>query len=93
MITKIDKFGRLLIPKKLREAMGLEAGKEVELSHDPVTKGIILQLVHEVSPHIEVNAWGWPVIQSQVKEKATFNIKEFLLEAHEERSNKILGLS
>jgi len=31
MTTTIDKFGRVLIPKKMRDAMGLEAGAELEV--------------------------------------------------------------
>ncbi len=30
--VKIDTFGRVLIPKKVRELLGLEAGQELELS-------------------------------------------------------------
>lgn len=31
MKTKVDKFGRVLIPKKVREAAGLRPGDEVEI--------------------------------------------------------------
>ena len=30
--VKIDRFGRVLIPKKIRERLGIEAGQELELS-------------------------------------------------------------
>ena len=32
MRTTIDKAGRIVVPKSLRDAMGLEAGQEVELT-------------------------------------------------------------
>jgi AbrB family looped-hinge helix DNA binding protein len=35
--TTIDKAGRIVIPKDLREKAGLEPGTEIEISHDGVS--------------------------------------------------------
>ena len=32
MVTKIDSYGRIVIPKPIRERLGLQSGVEVELS-------------------------------------------------------------
>ena len=45
MITKIDNFGRILIPKKIRKKLGLEPGEKISI--ETTKKNIILKANQE----------------------------------------------
>ena len=45
MITKIDNFGRILIPKKIRKKLGLEPGEKISI--ETTRKKIILKVNQE----------------------------------------------
>ncbi len=92
MRATIDKFGRVLIPKKLRDEAGIDNGTEFELEFDPFSNSIILKQFPAVQPYVEYTEWGWPVIMYQEEEKVDFDIKNFINEGHEERGRKLLGL-
>lgn len=44
MTLKIDKAGRIVLPKPTRERLGLQAGMDLEMSEGP--GGVILKPVH-----------------------------------------------
>ena len=48
MRTTLDKFGRIVIPKKMREDLGIEPGAEVIVEENGQT--ICVKPVHGVSP-------------------------------------------
>lgn len=48
MKTTIDKFGRLVVPKTLRERLGLRPGDEIEIKEQD--NGIVLRHVEEKYP-------------------------------------------
>jgi AbrB family looped-hinge helix DNA binding protein len=44
MTVKIDKVGRIVLPKPARERLGLQAGMDLEMSEGP--EGVTLKPVH-----------------------------------------------
>ncbi|MBC6995844.1 hypothetical protein QWY85_17485 [Neolewinella lacunae] len=93
MKVTVDKFGRILIPKKLREAGGIEAGSVFEIEMDDSTHSLFFKLVPEVLPHVEYTPWGWPVIVYPDPSVVNFNLKEFINTGYEERGLQLLGLN
>lgn len=91
--VKIDKFGRILIPKKIREAKGYVCGTELSLVMEPETTGLLLEEIVEknTEPYVEITDWGWPVIKFPNQEKVDFDVVSFIKEGYEERSRKIMG--
>ena len=53
MITTLDKFGRVIIPKKLREHLGISLGSTLNISEDGAR--IVIEPVQEKEPVIEKN--------------------------------------
>ena len=50
MQTTVDKFGRIIIPKKIRDHLGLEPGTSVEIEED---KGRLVFTVAHEQPMLE----------------------------------------
>ena len=53
MVTTLDKFGRVLIPKKFREHLGINSGTTLNISEDGVR--IVIEPVKEKEPVVEKN--------------------------------------
>ena len=53
MITTLDKFGRVIIPKKLREHLGINLGTTLNISEDGTR--IVIEPVQEKEPVVEKN--------------------------------------
>ena len=51
MEAVIDKFGRILLPKKIRKTMGIKPGAVLTIQEDP--QGIHLKVVEEKAPLFE----------------------------------------
>lgn len=51
MVTTIDKFGRVLIPKKFREHLGIGSNTSLNISEDG--KRIVIELVQEKEPLVD----------------------------------------
>ena len=82
----IDKAGRVIIPKPLREALHLSPGDSLTL--DSSGDQITLRPVHEKAPmHKERGIW---VFRSG-KPLKDFSIPDFIDKIREERSRDILG--
>lgn len=93
MVTTMDKFGRVLFPKNLREVSGCKAGTQFELKWDTEKTQFILAPINQPTPYVEITDWGWPVIRYPGHDKVDFDVKEFIKEGYEERSNKLLGIN
>jgi AbrB family looped-hinge helix DNA binding protein len=52
MILKMDKSGRIVFPKRLRERLGIRPGMELEAVEEP--GGVLLQLVEQQPPMVQV---------------------------------------
>ncbi|QQR80670.1 MAG: AbrB/MazE/SpoVT family DNA-binding domain-containing protein [Deltaproteobacteria bacterium] len=69
--SSIDKFGRILLPKKLREQLGFASGSDIEVEEDD--DKIILRAVRSKSRSKKKKGWpvfsvGHPVTQEMVNE-------------------------
>lgn len=71
MITTLDKFGRVIIPKKLREDLGISTETTLNISEDD--KKIVIELVKEITP--VVNRDGILVFTGKLDKKRSDLIK------------------
>jgi AbrB family looped-hinge helix DNA binding protein len=81
METTVDKFGRIVIPKRLRQDLGLRPGTKLEI--ETVGEDLLLKPVHE-EPHV-VDKEGILVFTGS----ASGNLLESIKRHREERSEKI----
>ncbi|MGD8777411.1 MAG: AbrB/MazE/SpoVT family DNA-binding domain-containing protein [Ignavibacteria bacterium] len=51
MITTLDKFGRIIIPKRFREHLGINSNTALNISEDG--KRIVIELVQEEEPVVD----------------------------------------
>lgn len=65
MITTVDKFGRVIIPKKLRENLGINTETTLNISEED--KKIVIELVKEKTP--VVNRDGILVLTGKLDKK------------------------
>lgn len=90
MELEIDKFGRVLIPKKMREALNLRSGDKVMAQ----ASGHTLTLTApESKTALRFSESGWPVIDSSVLLPAGI---DFVQSARDERQRELferLGLA
>lgn len=84
MLIKIDDFGRVLIPKVIRDHLGLTPGTTISLEEKGVEK-LIMRVVHE-KPALEVSE-GVLVFNGT----AQTDIKEAIQDLREERLRKLSG--
>jgi AbrB family looped-hinge helix DNA binding protein len=94
MEVKIDKFGRILIPKKVREELGLKAGQYLEIGQVNEQEGIYLKKQPAAAPQLIHSAEGFPFFlfeESQAEEDVS-DAAELIKALREERDQKIMGL-
>ena len=85
--TTLDKFGRVLLPKPLRDRVGIRPGDELRVA---VEGGhLVLEPVRE-APRIEYRN-GVPVLVGYVVPR-DFDWKGLIRKDREERIRKILGV-
>lgn len=81
----IDKFGRIVIPQQVREALHLSPGTKLEIAKETET-AIVLKVVRDESV-IEIRN-GWPVIRCK---DPAIDIVKMIKEDREERDKKLMG--
>lgn len=82
MVTTLDKFGRVIIPKKFREHLGINLGTTLNISEDGTR--IIIEPVQEKEPVIEKN--GILIYTGKLDGK----IGDFVREDRNQRMKKLL---
>ncbi|NBC07987.1 MAG: AbrB/MazE/SpoVT family DNA-binding domain-containing protein [Bacteroidetes bacterium] len=94
MEVTIDKFGRILIPKKIREALGLKSGQTLELVVDRYTRRLNVKLPADPEQaKILVEDSGLPVIQNGTAGQQTFDTIQFLKGTQEAYMDRKMGLN
>lgn len=85
---KIDKFGRILIPKKIREAKGYACGTELSLVMEPEMETLTLRSEKVRSaPYVIIAEWGLPlIVYPDGPPKYRKSTVEMIAEDREERS-------
>ena len=53
MVTTLDKFGRVIIPKRLREHLGINTKSTLNISEDG--KRIVIELIQDKEPVVDRN--------------------------------------
>ena len=86
MTLKIDKAGRVVLPKPVRDRLGLRAGSDLEIEETP--EGIVLKLA-ERRPSM-VKKQGLWVHMSKVPEG--YDIVQAIRDDREDRIRKLAGL-
>jgi len=51
MVTTLDKFGRVIIPKRVREHLGINTKTSLNISEDG--KRIVIELIKEKTPVVD----------------------------------------
>lgn len=90
MEVTIDKFGRILILEKIREAIGLKPGQALELIVNRYGRELNIKLPADAEQtDIVMEESGLPVIQNGGQ---TFDTAQFIKETQEEYMNRKMGL-
>ncbi len=71
MVTTLDKFGRVIIPKRFREQLGINSKSTLNISEDG--KRIVIELVQEKKPVVDRN--GILVFTGNLEDKKSELIK------------------
>lgn len=90
----IDKFGRILIPKVVREMLSLKAGHQMYLTTNFDKRELIMQ-VPATNPVqvIERRPSGIPIIHNGEATQADFDVVELIKRNREEYLERKIGMS
>lgn len=93
MEVTIDKFGRILIPQKVRKLLGFTPGKTLHFATDLETKTIELSLGQEEGEvSVKMDEFGFPVVDNGPSYPVDLDTVALIKEDREEYLNKKLGL-
>lgn len=93
MILTVDKFGRVLIPKPIRQALTLEPGSKVEISINSETKSLTMSPAREeeYESKIVYTDWGFPMIETKESLPEDFDTVAFIKGTYEEYFDRKFG--
>jgi len=91
MEVTIDKFGRILIPKKLRLMFGLVPGQLLELFPDKEKAEIRLTPSNKFEASLTQRPSGIPFFEFHAVGKVVFDAAELIKQNREERDEKIMN--
>ncbi len=86
MTLTIDKAGRLVLPKPVRDRLGLREGSQLELSETP--EGLVLKQAEEQPSMVKID--GHWVFRGELP--AGYDILNAVRDMYDERDRKIGGL-
>ncbi|MFK8161374.1 MAG: AbrB/MazE/SpoVT family DNA-binding domain-containing protein [Lewinella sp.] len=89
--VKIDKFGRVLIPKKIREIKGYRPGTELSLVMEPELGTITMTSVAEKEakrPVLQLDEFGIPTFVFDTQEVFTYDFTDAIRNDRSERGMK-----
>jgi len=86
MQTTIDKFGRIVIPKRLRQIHGLTPGTRVDIEDRP--ESVEIRPHQEEPPLVRIN--GRLVHTGKLPDD--FDLREFVKAQRHERAEKVAGM-
>ncbi|MEM6396627.1 MAG: AbrB/MazE/SpoVT family DNA-binding domain-containing protein [Bacteroidota bacterium] len=91
MTVKMDKFGRILIPKKMREEMGADSGQKFTISFDGYTGQVYLEPIIKENYEIAITDFGLPIIKHKDPRVANIDFVEMIKQDREDRAKKLWG--
>ena len=94
MEVTLDQFGRILIPKKLRQLLRLHPGQRLELVTDQEKQQLIAIRLEENTEPVKIVCTdsGIPVIQNGAAEQQGFDSLAFLKSTREEYLDRKISL-
>lgn len=84
MVTTLDKYGRILIPKKMRRKMGIAENAQLKLVQKE--NRLIIEPIPEEPPLIIEN--GFLVYTGEMPD----NVDDFIQKDREDRMRQVLGV-
>ena len=92
MELTIDKFGRVLIPKEIRNLLGLVPGTKVKVEVDKNYGRLSLATDTLPAPQIiEFTDWGFPYVNNGEPDTDEFDTVAFMKETYDEYFMRKLG--
>lgn len=92
MTVTMDKFGRILIPKKIRQLAGLEPGTDLEIFVSKESGNMRLIPKPPPSKSIIITEFGLPVVQYDGPINEDFDTVAFMKETREQYLDRKMGL-
>ena len=92
METKIDKFGRIVIPKPARDALALEAGDQLELAICEQESGDRTISLRPVKQELPFRRKGDVLVFTGRLADADFDVVEHLRTSRESHARRLSGL-
>ena len=87
--VKIDKFGRILIPSKIRKRLGLKPGTSVDMALPEGEKELTLKKKNDEYPKVIFTEQGLPIIDYGTDEIDRTDIVAEIKAGREERDAKV----
>lgn len=91
METKLDKFGRIVIPKPVREALALEAGDELELHIEVDERGRRSLSLKPSNVEAPFKTKGDVIVFTGKLTDPDIDVVEHIRKARNERTRKLSG--
>ncbi|MEM6398217.1 MAG: AbrB/MazE/SpoVT family DNA-binding domain-containing protein [Bacteroidota bacterium] len=93
MTLKVDKFGRILIPKAIRKYLEVEPGDELALEINRAEKSVVLSSeAHKQEATLSYDASGFPLIEPAGKFPVDLPSGNSTKEVYDDYFKKKLGL-
>ena len=93
MTLKLDNFGRMLIPKLIRQIMDIEPGDDLEVLVDEATRKVTLRKSPKIDDAVlTINDWGFPVVKLGLSEKVDFDVSAHVHSIRQEYLDRKFGL-
>ena len=90
MEAKIDDYGRIVIPKKIRDRLGIESGTSLEIRVDKEEEGAITLRPKGQNPALQQK--GELLVHSGNLTEEEFDVVEQIRSGRRERARKHAGL-
>ena len=91
MVLKTDKRGRLLLPKAIRDHLGIKPGDEIQATLSEEDNSLSLKAISPEEDQILVmTEWGFPIIYTKKTLPKNFDTVAFMKETYEEHFRKKL---
>lgn len=93
MVLSVDKFGRVLIPKRVRRLLGLQPGTNIELKTNE-EEGLLIFRVPKLPAKDEIilTKYGLPIIQNGPVITEDFDTVDFIKSTRAAYLDRKLGL-
>lgn len=93
MTLKVDKFGRILIPKVLRQAISIEPGDKVSIQIDGSNRQFSIRKARTLDDAVlSTTSWGFPTVSLSLPQKVDFNVSDYVHSVRQDYLDRKFGL-